>query len=215
MRGSLFLANPDDKAVGIIPAHAGLTLLSLLRPAHLWDHPRACGAHCLCIYRRECQWGSSPRMRGSRSVANADSRPPGIIPAHAGLTKNRRSSGYNPLDHPRACGAHGAGRALTALRPGSSPRMRGSRLFLSVEVQRDGIIPAHAGLTVSPSIRASAVRDHPRACGAHPSLEKINENGEGSSPRMRGSREDCRPRVAPHGIIPAHAGLTNTAFAKS
>ena len=29
VRGSLFLANPDDEAVGIIPAGAGLTLMTI------------------------------------------------------------------------------------------------------------------------------------------------------------------------------------------
>ena len=50
--------------------------------------------------------------------------------------------------------------------------------------------------------------DHPRACGAHFRSFSITHDGQGSSPRMRGSLVDepCPRRNV--GIIPAHAGLT-------
>ena len=53
---------------------------------------------------------------------------------------------------------------------------------------REGIIPAHAGLTVAPRMRIDNTRDHPRACGAH--------------------HHGCAVAGTDAGIIPAHAGLT-------
>ena len=75
-----------------------------------------------------------------------------------------------------------------------------------------GIIPAHAGLTrLQQSLRQFA-RDHPRACGAHTSILPISVAMRGSSPRMRGSQPPMCMVRRPHGIIPAHAGLTRRAL---
>ena len=45
MRGSLPIEYGGALALGIIPAHAGLTHGYNRRCGTLWDHPRACGAH--------------------------------------------------------------------------------------------------------------------------------------------------------------------------
>ena len=45
MRGSHSKMAIDPAALGIIPAHAGLTGLPWKTTARGWDHPRACGAH--------------------------------------------------------------------------------------------------------------------------------------------------------------------------
>ena len=71
----------------------------------------------------------------------------GIIPAHAGLTAAEQFVHSGQWDHPRACGAHLAGALQTAGAAGSSPRMRGSQRRMQQDGHRDGIIPAHAGLT--------------------------------------------------------------------
>ena len=66
MRGSPDLELALEDAVGIIPAHAGLTVRSLSIFMIEWDHPRACGAHGNRLEDVVAQEGSSPRMRGSR-----------------------------------------------------------------------------------------------------------------------------------------------------
>ena len=89
-------------------------------------------------------------------------------------------------DHPRACGelyehAHG-GIAF----PGSSPRMRGTRMDLGQAMMNQRIIPAHAGeLAVTRRRRDASV---------------------GSSPRMRGTLDRNRIEGHHRRIIPAHAG---------
>ena len=86
--------------------------------------------------------------------------------------------------------------------------MRGSRLQRDDRRSREGIIPAHAGLTFLASFSHDPYRDHPRACGAHKCNGKETYNGMGSSPRMRGSRFKNYIQNLDVGIIPAHAGLT-------
>ena len=195
--------------MGIIPAHAGLTVSRLPCRRTSWDHPRACGAHKLASYHYQGPLGSSPRMRGSLDMQNIAKMVRGIIPAHAGLTFEHFIIGGYLRDHPRACGAHSKTLIKTIGAMGSSPRMRGSRLvlfFLAVPV---GIIPAHAGLTRHGSGHRLAGWDHPRACGAHPAHILRYQRQQGSSPRMRGSRMALNAAETAFGIIPAHAGLTH------
>ena len=106
MRGSLDTGAVKSYSDGIIPAHAGLTHRRDFSFRWKWDHPRACGAHTLAATLRSAGTGSSPRMRGSRSVAKRTPSPAGIIPAHAGLTEEDAAGWASRWDHPRACGAH-------------------------------------------------------------------------------------------------------------
>ena len=147
-------------------------------------------------------------MRGSPIYTEYTNTNKGIIPAHAGLTNSRCLRSQPPGDHPRACGAHLSILNILILIKGSSPRMRGSQIHDAFVVSRLGIIPAHAGLTYFFKITKRCIRDHPRACGAHPSGTSTLSAGGGSSPRMRGSRRAQLQDRERAGIIPAHAGLT-------
>ena len=86
--------------------------------------------------------------------------------------------------------------------------MRGSRFAERYADDDSGIIPAHAGLTAGSGSSTPFERDHPRACGAHWMISSSSSTSLGSSPRMRGSREDEDIVTSEEGIIPAHAGLT-------
>ena len=188
MRGSRRAARDNLEAIGIIPAHAGLTRILRARRRRQRDHPRACGAHQIRPRHGNCLLGSSPRMRGSQLLFAFMVPRSGIIPAHAGLTKIARHLSQSSRDHPRACGAHRHAHAERRGDMGSSPRMRGSPRHGMAGMARRGIIPAHAGLTQKCSFTQSKKWDHPRACGAH--LLKLKDVATmlGSSPRMRGSR---------------------------
>ena len=214
MRGSLLPATVAVFPEGIIPAHAGLTRRRASPSAGCSktvlrrDHPRACGAHAGVALRGGGHMGSSPRMRGSHSTIFTFPAPPGIIPAHAGLTLIKRGDLDKMRDHPRACGAHMPFTQDILSAAGSSPRMRGSLFGSLCKHILKGIIPAHAGLTLTKVARILDLRDHPRACGAHPLLTTSSTVSRGSSPRMRGSHGFCDADVRVMGIIPAHAGLT-------
>ena len=86
--------------------------------------------------------------------------------------------------------------------------MRGSREDWDQYTLSEGIIPAHAGLTLPQQILPPSFRDHPRACGAHPEEFRGTVYEKGSSPRMRGSPFHAPVMMPLAGIIPAHAGLT-------
>ena len=86
--------------------------------------------------------------------------------------------------------------------------MRGSQKLTDEGSVRDGIIPAHAGLTFTQGSFRVLPRDHPRACGAHATGTFTARSRPGSSPRMRGSHDARKIKNSRTGIIPAHAGLT-------
>ena len=88
--------------------------------------------------------------------------------------------------------------------------MRGTPVPGFEPVMHGGIIPAYAGNT--DHTRSGWIRawDHPRVCGEHVGRLLHRLDGEGSSPRMRGTPYPCPPRVRPDGIIPAYAGNTTT-----
>ena len=208
MRGSLVALIRRRFCTGIISAHAGLTAVPCACRRLHKDHPRACGAHIpLRIAIRDIA-GSSPRMRGSHLQGLFTIRHVGIIPAHAGLTPFTESDLPKLRDHPRVCGAHSCLLRSSFLASGSSPRMRGSPGALPTLRCPEGIIPAYAGLTDCRSAEYRQRRDHSRVCGAHEISRIASDPQEGSSPRMRGSRNLVRFRLHGVGIIPAYAGLT-------
>ena len=167
MRGSRELVNAHHVYLGIIPAHAGLTQGRCIPVPFRRDHPRACGAHRSASSRTAATAGSSPRMRGSLQLMVVAAVSLGIIPAHAGLTRTSSAGGTTSWDHPRACGAHIRHDREAHPAWGSSPRMRGSPNQNTDDGPRQGIIPAHAGLTRIRRIKNGNTGDHPRACGAH------------------------------------------------
>ena len=188
MRGTLNGLFHGTNVAGIIPAHAGNTSVVLDKVFHIGDHPRACGEHMLTMFMCCRQPGSSPRMRGT-PADDSDHCPPF-------------------RDHPRACGEHLMFEPAEHIGQGSSPRMRGTQSESHTRKLITGIIPAHAGNTHRPRGHGRRRRDHPRACGEHASGAPCAEARRGSSPRMRGTRDDRRTAGRNLGIIPAHAGNT-------
>ena len=91
---------------GIIPAHAGLTEIVISLSDFDRDHPRPCGAYIMQYKKMTQDWGSSPPMRGLLLQGHCQLIHPGIIPAHAGLTRDRHKLPSPARDHPRPCGAY-------------------------------------------------------------------------------------------------------------
>ena len=74
----------------IIPARAGFTSRVRLSPRQTTDHPRSRGVYPFVLAAGVSDQGSSPLARGLRPRARLGGRGPGIIPARAGFTPNRR-----------------------------------------------------------------------------------------------------------------------------
>ena len=149
MRGARWYLLAKGHRVRIIPAHAGSTRSSCFCDPPGRDHPRACGEHLLrnCEPAREA--GSSPRMRGALKCFPYSVIEIGIIPAHAGSTRFLRAYININRDHPRACGEHCMLLISWLAWLGSSPRMRGALGYSILDNFKYGIIPAHAGSTLS------------------------------------------------------------------
>ena len=101
------------------------------------------------------------------------------------------------------------------LSEGSSPLTRGKLPSRRNDASQDGLIPAHAGKTETPSTVARLSRAHPRSRGENADIDRLPLDGDGSSPLTRGKRlkalaVDCRA-----GLIPAHAGKTEPAAART
>ena len=94
---------------------------------------------------------------------------------------------------------------------GSSPRMRGTPLRETADIDAPGIIPAYAGNTPPCPGRAAIHWDHPRVCGEHCSTSSAVFLRSGSSPRMRGTPQQLALFHCCSGIIPAYAGNTGSA----
>ena len=134
----------------------------------------------------------------------------GIIPAYAGNTMRSPLCCAPLQDHPRVCGEHAFinGRRLPV--KGSSPRMRGTLRVYDNFIHANGIIPAYAGNTPDGLTDATALRDHPRVCGEHRDVYELRYDVQGSSPRMRGTRNLAGECDGDIGIIPAYAGNTSS-----
>ena len=133
-------------------------------------------------------------MRGIHAAADADDAAFGIIPAHAGHTARSRWPCSAIRDHPRTCGAYTHRLKLWRRSLGSSPHMRGIRHHGAERIPDHGIIPAHAGHTRFSKKTLSAVRDHPRTCGAYFGLTTRLRRMVGSSPHMRGIPDERQIR---------------------
>ena len=152
MRGTPMRRRWRTPPTRIIPAHAGNTRQSATS--------------------HKCSCGSSPRMRGTLSGVIQALVPVRIIPAHAGNTLHASMRFARIWDHPRACGEHMAFCLISVMRMGSSPRMRGTPDGIRVWNCGLGIIPAHAGNTITYTSFGILLGDHPRACGEHSVLTR-------------------------------------------
>ena len=189
-----------------IPARAGEPGRSCARWPAGRVHPRACGGADPRLARRARGRGSSPRVRGSHGVLEDAGVLPRFIPARAGEPRSRPRSASTCGVHPRACGGASASAQASALRRGSSPRVRGSRELSVCCPSRVRFIPARAGEPLVPRPAHQRAQVHPRACGGALIPRRRLGSSCGSSPRVRGSPRSAPSRRIAPGFIPARAG---------
>ena len=158
------------------------------------DHPRSCGANAMTGYSNRVTIGSSPLVRGQ--------------PIHV----NKR---LVLLDHPRSCGANDSLYHRLDFAHGSSPLVRGQRRGRTLAVHGERIIPARAGPTCIAGQVPWCSTDHPRSCGANPTIYLVSFFCSGSSPLVRGQRVDTCASYVSRRIIPARAGPTRASCTRS
>ena len=154
--------------------------------------------------------GSSPLTRGKLARRSGFTRAVWLIPAHAGKTASCTGPRERSWAHPRSRGENGQLARGGVRGPGSSPLTRGKRRKPPGVLERNRLIPAHAGKTESEGVRTIGVSAHPRSRGENANGEPANVIRPGSSPLTRGKHRGVRVRPCVERLIPAHAGKTQT-----
>ena len=188
-RGKLRPAYDQSASTGLIPAHAGKTLVCPDQAVCFQAHPRSRGENAFVGAGFSFDHGSSPLTRGKPRLPGARGRVDRLIPAHAGKTPLSTI-----LDGDRT--AH--------------PRSRGENTWLLPRGQRArGSSPLTRGKPVRPPSSGAASLAHPRSRGENGSAASIISVRSGSSPLTRGKliSDSLSRRVS--GLIPAHAGKTS------
>ena len=153
--------------------------------------------------------GSSPLTRGAHENTALLALAAGLIPAHAGSTDSGSIRTLVDWAHPRSRGEHTSARLLPLPPAGSSPLTRGALVADGIEGLVGGLIPAHAGSTMSRSSGIARRPAHPRSRGEHLLVGTQAYDLLGSSPLTRGALLMPRRIWRLMGLIPAHAGSTS------
>ena len=176
----------------LIPAHAGKTPPACRQGHHQGAHPRSRGENASRDAHSSEPTGSSPLTRG-KPVTYADLigmlR---LIPAHAGKTARVIEQQPPEAAHPRSRGENSQVPEALPQGEGSSPLTRGKHLSAMFDRSAGGLIPAHAGKTVTRHEWGAAEGAHPRSRGENQSFTVGSVDGGGSSPLTRGKRADER-----------------------
>ena len=173
---------------GLIPTHAGKMTGTWPPPCPSPAHPHS---------RRE---NAPPRFK--------EDRVPGLIPAHAGKTNARRGMKYRGAAHPRSRGENQSRVRRHTPPPGSSPLTRGKQSEGTGAFTHHGLIPAHAGKTLTDKHPVRTVTAHPRSRGENVMCFFAPSAVQGSSPLTRGKLSLLGVVLRSVGLIPAHAGKT-------
>ena len=207
-RGTLICESAREDSPGLIPAHAGNTLSGACPVLMWWAHPRSRGEHTQGTGKMPARVGSSPLTRGTPTPGNGCHRRSGLIPAHAGNTIGGTPPHRGHRAHPRSRGEHTLGSSAAGCHRGSSPLTRGTRYLTSTFPWIFGLIPAHAGNTLSGACPVLMWWAHPRSRGEHLFANRLERIARGSSPLTRGTRSQLTGPIDRWRLIPAHAGNT-------
>ena len=211
-RGKLPVTTVTKARAGLIPAHAGKTPIGRSGVPVARAHPRSRGENSTAATSLWRLLGSSPLTRGKRRHDYSTRSMPGLIPAHAGKTREISPCPPSSRAHPRSRGENDHEEAVDADQDGSSPLTRGKQNEVTEAMEMSGLIPAHAGKTSSGDCRAYPAWAHPRSRGENSPETSDKDVVTGSSPLTRGKPVSASRCLARLGLIPAHAGKTLAAW---
>ena len=186
MRGKVGSGSVAAANGGITPAYAGKRARCQRFRAFRRDHPRVCGEKVTVSLISLPYWGSPPRMRGKVKEFACKDGSPRITPAYAGKRALKSAVIRSPKDHPRVCGEKSFHIVFNFSTLGSPPRMRGKGGNGQIQIAQAGITPAYAGKRYPVYQRKTSTKDHPRVCGEKARTLIVQDEPQGSPPRMRG-----------------------------
>ena len=169
-----------------IPACAGNSFAGRGAAWAVPVHPRVCGELVALTSSSSADAGSSPRVRGTRSVLLPRQIGRRFIPACAGNSPRAAAIDRPRPVHPRVCGELALTDVLSLMASGSSPRVRGTRGRRCCWSVGGRFIPACAGNSQKDAL--------------------ITTPNSGSSPRVRGTPSIVKSPSAESRFIPACAG---------
>ena len=199
-----------ERSRGLIPAHAGKTPVPNGGVRVARAHPRSRGENLTGLVLDGIDVGSSPLTRGKHLSRSVNWVARGLIPAHAGKTRKSSRNSRTIRAHPRSRGENLRRRRTGVRYQGSSPLTRGKLGDSGGDTQSGGLIPAHAGKTTRSRRCPRRPPAHPRSRGENRDSDPWGEDGPGSSPLTRGKLLGGHRREHVCGLIPAHAGKTET-----
>ena len=164
-RGKLEVLRNACNQRGLIPAHAGKTLVQKIGEPSKKAHPRSRGENCCATCIALLPRGSSPLTRGKLVIRVERLDLLRLIPAHAGKTTKETANMLASGAHPRSRGENFSSGLSRTIVKGSSPLTRGKLSAAFTSRSCKGLIPAHAGKTVSPATWRTRRWAHPRSRG--------------------------------------------------
>ena len=132
-------------SLGSIPAGAGEPHGETVGVIKNRVYPRGCGGADSNAKDHFQTNGLSPRVRGSRAPHKRERVCVGSIPAGAGEPPRHAQPGYRMGVYPRGCGGAHIAKISGTIGEGLSPRVRGSRVDITLTILCKGSIPAGAG----------------------------------------------------------------------
>ena len=117
--------------------------------------------------------------------------------------------------HPHSRGENPLSLTPEAAEKGSSPLTRGKQVFVLADPVEGGLIPTHAGKTLTTCPTTPETWAHPHSRGENRAGRMFTPSLAGSSPLTRGKPDAGRARLVPGGLIPTHAGKTSSSNATS
>ena len=177
----------EAASLRFIPAWAGNSKTTLLRPLVEAVHPRMGGEQDSVLMAGRVISGSSPHGRGTGPEHNSQTPSSGFIPAWAGNRVKPEPFDRNIPVHPRMGGEQPFNTNGQDFPSGSSPHGRGTA-EAGLEALRDQrFIPAWAGNSQPPFSEALRPSVHPRMGGEQCHLIDRWNMVFGSSPHGRGT----------------------------
>ena len=153
--------------------------------------------------------GSSPLTRGKPRSMTSATIASGLIPAHAGKTRDTAFLTGATTAHPRSRGENCTYAINASTDAGSSPLTRGKHRQRGRLLDRNRLIPAHAGKTSKLEGTDVNFEAHPRSRGENGLTSAGTAVKAGSSPLTRGKHAIPAASATPMRLIPAHAGKTS------
>ena len=150
------------------------------------DHPHAYGDKTKIKVDTLMREGSSPRVWGQVLTGNFCKNIIRIIPTRMGTRDGMSEYAMLKEDHPHAYGDKSCTANSSCIESGSSPRVWGQELYLSINRLLRGIIPTRMGTSSVEHQLPQISQDHPHAYGdkSFSLLQRLPFSG--SSPRVWG-----------------------------